>query len=217
MRRLAVGLATLGALALGARPAPGQQVTVGPQFVLASYREVSSGLAYQGAGFGGTVSGQWRRYRAEAVVTRVTLNPSGGSPGLQSFTVTQVDAWVAYDIAAYASVEAGLTHRSPSPAFGAQAVGAVRLGARAFSELGPGATMSFRADYLAAPQFSGGGHASLSLDLGLGLDVRLAGRLHGSAAYAFQHIDRKVSPGGTPEIDAPIQQSTARVGVALGF
>jgi hypothetical protein len=218
MTRSAWGLAIGAACALGTQPGSAQRVTIGPQFVLASYREVSSGLQYQGTGFGGAAVARWRRFSAEAVVTRVTFNPSGSTTTLKSFDATQIDAWLAYDVAPYASLEAGLTHRSPSPEFGAQSVGAVRVGARASSEIGPGATVSFRADYLAAPQFSGGGHASLSLDLGLGLDVRLAGRLHAIAAYAFQHIDRKDNPGGTaPDTPAPIQQSLARLGLGVGF
>jgi opacity protein-like surface antigen len=206
------------ACALAVRAAPAQRVTIGPQFVLANYREVNSVLQFSGTGFGGAAVAHWRRFSAEAVVTRVTFKPSGGATTLQRFDATQIDAWLAYDIVPYASVEAGLTHRSPGPEFGAQAVGAVRVGARAASQIGPGATVSFRADYLAAPQFSGGGHASLSLDLGLGLDVRLAGRIHATAAYAFQHFDRKVNPGGTaPDTPAQIQQSLARVGLGVGF
>jgi len=216
--RPAVGLVLGAACALAVRAASAQRVTIGPQFVLANYREVSSGLQYSGTGFGGAAVAHWRRFRAEAVVTRVTFNPSGGSTTLQSFDATEIDAWLAYDVAPYASVEAGLTHRSPSPELGAQGLGAVRVGARAASEIGPGATVSFRADYLAAPQFSGGGHASLSLDLGLGLDMRLAGRIHATAAYAFQHLDRKVNPGGTaPDTPAPIQQSLARVGLGVAW
>jgi len=49
------------------------------------------------------------------------------------------------------------------------------------------------------------------------LDVRLAGRLHGTAAYTFQRINRKTNPGGTGEIDAPVQETVARVGLAVGF
>ena len=85
------------------------------------------------------------------------------------------------------------------------------------SDLGPGATVLFRANYLAAPKFSGGGRAAFSLDLGLGLDVRLAGRLHGVVEYAFERVNRKTDPGGTGEIAAPIQQTLARVGLAIGW
>ena len=38
-----------------------------------------------------------------------------------------------------------------------------------------------------------------------------------TAAYAFQRINRKTNPGGTGEIDAPIQETVARVGLALAF
>jgi hypothetical protein len=49
------------------------------------------------------------------------------------------------------------------------------------------------------------------------LDVRFAGHVHGTAAYAFQRINRKTNPGGTGEVDAPIQQTLARLGVAVAF
>jgi len=214
--RAAAGVALL-VLASPAAPAQGVTVTVGPQFALASYREVAAGLRYQGTGFGGAVSARYQKLSAEAGVVRVTLDPATGSAATSGFTATEVNAWVAYDVAPYASVEAGFIRRTTDPEFAAQSMGAVRLGARSFYEIGPGATVLFRANYLAAPKFSGGGRAPFSIDLGLGLDVRLAGRLHGTAAYAFQRVNRKTNPGGTGEIDAPIQATAARVGVALAF
>jgi hypothetical protein len=204
-------------LPLALRPAAGQLVTVGPQFVLADYREVASGLRYRGSGVGGALWARRDRLSVEAAVVRLSFDPAAGSTADSGFTATQVDVWVAYDVAAYASVEVGVLHRSADPEFDAQSVGAVRVGGRSFYVLGPGATLVFRADYLAAPKFSGGGHAAVSLDLGLGLDVRLAGRLHGTATYAFSRMNRKTNPGGTGEIDAPIQETVARVGLALAF
>ena len=204
-------------LALALRPATGQLVTVGPQFVLADYREVASGLKYRGSGFGGALWARRDRLSAEAAVVRVSFDPADGSAATAGFTATQVDVWVAYDVAAYASVEVGVLHRGADPEFDAQSVGAVRVGARSFYAIGPGATVVFRADYLAAPKFSGGGRAAVSLDLGLGLDVRLAGRLHGTATYAFTRMNRKTNPGGTGEMEAPIQETEARVGLAVGF
>ena len=47
--------------------------------------------------------------------------------------------------------------------------------------------------------------------------MRLAGRVHGTAAYTFQRIDRRTNPGGTGDVDAPIQETVARVGVSLAF
>jgi len=192
-------------------------LSIGPQVALASYDETASGLSYQGTGFGGVVAGRYGRFSAEGTVVRVQLDPTSGSTATAGFTSTEVDAWVGYDLASYASVEVGLAHRSADPELDGQSMGAVRVGARSFHELGPGATVLFRANYLAAPQFSGGGHASFSLDLGLGLDLRLAGRVHGTAAYTFQRIDRRTNPGGTGDVDAPIQETVARVGVSLAF
>ena len=216
MSRTAAGVAWL---VLASRAVLAQQVnvTIGPQFALGSYREVASGLRYQGTGFGGVASARYRRLSAEAEVVRLSLDPATGSSATSGFTATEVSAWVAYDVATYASVEAGFIRRTADPEFDAQSVGAVRIGARSFYEIGPGATVLFRANYLAAPKFSGGGHAAFSVDLGLGLDVRLAGRLHGTAGYTFQRINRKTNPGGTGEIDAPIQETVARVGLAVGF
>jgi hypothetical protein len=214
--RAAAGVALL-VLVYRAVSAQQLSVTVGPQFALGSYREVASGLRYQGTGFGGAASARYRRLSAEAEVVRLSLDPATGSSATSGFTATEVSAWVAYDVATYASVEAGFIRRTADPEFDAQSVGAVRLGARSFYEIGPGATVQFRANYLAAPKFSGGGHAAFSIDLGLGLDVRLAGRLRGTADYTFQRINRKTNPGGTGEIDAPIQETVARVGLAVGF
>ncbi len=217
MSRVAAGVALL-ALASPAAPAQGGvTVTVGPQFALTSYREVAAGLRYQGTGFGGAASARYRKLSAEAGVVRLTLDPASGSAATSGFTATEVDVWLAYDVAPYASVEAGFIRRTADPEFAAQSLGAVRIGARSFYEIGPGATVLFRANYLAAPKFSGGGHAPFSIDLGLGLDVHLAGRLHGTADYAFQRINRRTNPGGTGEIDAPIQGTVARVGVAVAF
>jgi len=171
MSRAAAGVALL-VLAAPAAPAQRVAVTVGPQFALASYREVASGLRYQGSGLGGTLSARYRKLSAEAGVVRLTLDPTTGSAATSGFTAIDVNAWVAYDVATYASVEAGFMRRTADPEFDAQSVGAVRIGARSFYEIGPGATLLFRANYLAAPKFSGGGHAGFSIDLGLGLDVR---------------------------------------------
>jgi opacity protein-like surface antigen len=212
--RLAAGAV---GLLLVARAAPAQRVTLGPQVALASYREVAAGLRYQGTGFGAAVTARYRNLSADASVLRVTLDPTQGSAATVGFTATEVNAWVVYDVAPYASLEVGLIRRTADPELAAQSVGAVRIGARSFYEIGPGATVLFRAHYLAVPRFSGGGHAGFSLDLGLGLDVRLAGRLHGTAAYTFERINRKTNPGGTGDLDAPIQETVARVGLAVAF
>ncbi len=209
--------ALLAALLVAARPAGAQQAAVGPQAALAEYREVAAGLRYRGAGYGGAASARWRRFSAEASVVRLSLDPAPGGVATRGFTATEVDARLGYDVADYASVEVGILRRTADPEFDAQSVGAVRLGARSAYALGPGATVAFRAGYLAASRFSGGGRAPVALEFGLLLDVRFWGRVRGAAAYQFQRINRKTNPGGTGEVDAPIQESLARVGLALAL
>jgi hypothetical protein len=194
-----------------------QAVSIGPQVALASYREISSGLRYQGSGVGGTLVARFRRLHAEASVIRLSFDPEAGATATGSFKATEVSGWLAFDVASYASVEAGFIRRSVDPAFNAQSVGAVRLGARSFYTLGPGATVLFHADYLAAPHFTGGGSAPFSIDLGLSLDVQLAGRVHATAAYAFQRLDRRTTPPGVTQLDAAIEESLARLGLAVAF
>jgi hypothetical protein len=207
----------LGCVGIAWRPTAAQRFTIGPQAVLVDYREVSSGLRYSGAGFGGLATARYRKLSGAAAVVRLTLHPTSHSTALVGFKATQVDVWVGYDVASNVSLEVGLIRRAVDPEFDAQSVGAVRVGARSAYDLGPGAAVSFRADYFVAPKFSGGGRATLSLDLGLGLDVRLAGRLHGVVDYAFERVNRKTNPGGTGEISAPIQQTLTRVGLGIAF
>src|SRR5256885_15897069 len=137
MSRAAAGVA-LFVLASRAAPAQGVAVTVGPQFVLASYREVASGLRYQGSGFGGAASARYRKLSAEVGVVRLTLDPATGSAATNGFTATEVDAWVAYDLATYASVEAGGSRRTPGPGVAGAAGGGGRPGGRGFCESGAG-------------------------------------------------------------------------------
>jgi hypothetical protein len=217
MSRAGVIGAALALGFIGAASADAQHVTLGPEAALVDYREVSSGLRYSGSGFGGFATARLRKLSATVGVARLTLTPSAGSAAGAGFKATQVDVWVDYDVASYASIEVGVLRRTADPEFNAQAIGAARVGARSQYELGPGASILFRANYLAAPKFSGGGSASFSLDLGLGLDVRVAGRLHGIVDYAFERVNRRTNPGGLGEKDAPMQQSLARVGLGLGW
>jgi hypothetical protein len=217
VRRALPGLAGLSVLTLVGPRIAAQAVSIGPQFALASYREVSSGLRYQGSGLGGALVARFRRLHAEASVVRLSFDPESGATATGSFKATEVSGWLAFDVATYASIEAGFIRRSVDPAFNAQSVGALRLGARSFYTLGSGATVLFHADYLAAPHFTGGGTAPFSIDLGLGLDVQLAGRVHATAAYAFQRLDRRTTLPGATQLDAAIEESLARLGLAVAF
>ncbi len=216
-RPAAVALALLASLALPARSLRGQHVSLGPLWGIADYREVAAGLRYRGTGYGGVVSLRFHRLRAEAAVARLTFDTAGGSTAGQGFKATQIDAWVAYDVSRFASLLVGLTRRTADPEFEAQSIGAVRVGARSAYEIGPGAVVSLRANYLGASKFSGGGRAPFAMELALGLDVRLFGRIRGMGSYEFQRLDRKTDPGGGGTISVPIQQSLARIGAAVAF
>src|SRR4029077_6239618 len=117
VRATAVAAAVLG---LGGGAASAQEITIGPQVVLASYREVVSRLRYSGIGVGGAMSVRFHKLSAEAAVTRVKLDKTDGSAATTGFTATQVDAWVAYDLASYASLEVGVVRRSADPELDAQ-------------------------------------------------------------------------------------------------
>ena len=63
------------------------------------------------------MSARYRRLSADVGLVRLTLDPATGSAATTGFTATEVDAWVAYDVATYASVEVGLIRRTASPEF----------------------------------------------------------------------------------------------------
>ena len=194
--------------------APAQEITIGPQAVLASYREVVSGLRYAGFGFGGAMSVRFHKLSVDGVVTRVKLDTADGSAATQSFTATQFDVWVGYDVAPYASLEVGIIRRTADPELDAQSVGAVRLGARSFYEIGPGATILFRANYLAAPKFSGVGcvgrrrtHFSGSIARPVraapGRSTRRSRRPWGAWGWRSRSRPEDRSPSGTPVPGCP--------------
>src|SRR2546430_17586445 len=79
-------------LALALRPAAGQLVTVGPQFVLADYREVASGLRYRGSGVGGALWARRARVSPEAPPGRGGPGNPGRRAPAAGFTPTPGDA-----------------------------------------------------------------------------------------------------------------------------
>jgi len=198
-------------------PAAAQRITIGPEFAVAESREASSGLRFSGVGPGAEATLVWRRFSADAAVCSLDMTPTSGSAAVSSFRATEIDAWVAWEALNYLSFEAGVTNRTPDAEFAAQSLGAVRVGVRTHYLLGPGATIWLRGDYLAGAQFSGGGTAPLALELSLGLDLALSRHLHAAASYAFQRFDRSTNPGGLPQTSVPMEQSLARIGLALGF
>ncbi len=209
----------LAAVVLAVWPAlvGAQRVTFGPEFGVSEYREAAAGLRYRGLGPGAAARVTFHRFTAEGSFVSLQMDPTDDSQATESFRATLIDAWVRWEALNYLGFEVGLLNRSTDSEFAAQSVGAVRIGARTQAPLGPGADVWLRGDYLAAAQFSGGGSAPIALEIGLGLDVRWSRLLRGSAQYSFQRFDRKTNPAGGPEVNVPIVQSLARIGLAVAF
>ena len=136
-----------------------QLIVIGPQFVTADYRETSEDLHYQGTGFGGALAVSYRKLGLEVAYARLTFDPSDDGDAIEVFDSSQLDVCVRYLVAGPVSAEIGLTNRSISPSFGAQEVGAARVGARLSQLIDPAVRLSLRGNYLAGAKFSGGGSA----------------------------------------------------------
>ncbi len=188
-----------------------QTVSLGVQGALGDYREVSSNLHYTGIGGGPSLAFHVGRFTAEGSVVWITYDPKD-SP-LASFTATQLDGWLGYEIGAGVTAEVGILRRNVSPELTAQEMGAARVGLRYSKVLGPGATVALRGNYLAGAKFTGGGSADMAFELGLLVSAGPQnGRFRVNGEYGFQRIDRKVGDNRVP-----IEQSLVRVGVAVGF
>ena len=194
-----------------------QRFTIGLQFVVADYREVTGNLHYDGIGFGGAAAFALGKLSGDVAVARLDYEPADGSTAVVQFKATQFDARVRYYLASYVSLEAGVTTRKADPEFEAQSLGAVRVGARMSYPIGPAARIALRGNYLAAAKFSGGGSAPIGIELGLAVSGDLLrSRLRLGADYEFQRLDRKTDDG-SGAVDVPIQQSLVRLGAAVAF
>lgn len=194
-----------------------QRVSAGAQGVIADYRETTASLHYRGTGFAGSASFAYSKFSADVAVASVAYEPEADGTGVEKFDALQIDARARYYVASAVSVEVGFTRRSMDPEFAAQSMRAARVGARASHLIGPGVSVSLRANYLAAARFSGGGKAPFGIEVGLGLSVGpWGGPLRLTADYDFQRLNRKTDDG-SGELDVPIQQSLARAGVGVTF
>lgn len=194
-----------------------QHGRVGPDLVGGEYREATANMRYRGGGLGATGSFTFHRVTVEGAIASVQMDPIGGSQATESFKATLIDASLRWDVLDYLGFEVGLTNRDTDSEFAAQSVGAVRVGARTHTLLGPGADIWLRGDYLAGAQFSGGGSAPFAVELGLGLDIQWSKHFRAAAQYTFQRLDRTTNPAGGAEVSVPIEQSLARIGLAVGF
>jgi len=208
-------LATVCALA--AAPAAAQRVAIAPQATLVDYGEVSSALRFRGVGPAVQGSLTFGKFAAEGSFLSVQMDPTDHASVNEGFKATEIVGRVRYEATGYLGLELGLISRTTDSEFAAQSVGAATVGVRAHYLLGPGARVWARGAYLAAATFSGGGSAPLSFEVGLGVDIALVQHVHLTADYGFEKFGRKTNPGGGAEVNAPIEQSQARLGVAAAF
>jgi hypothetical protein len=195
-----------------------QHFSVGPQIAFADYKEVSADLHYRGGGIAAKATMSWKKFSAEAVVSKIKYKPEGGAATAE-FDASEVDVRVRYLIAGPVSGELGFINRKTDPEFEAQSVGAMVVGARIAYLLGPGVRMALNGGVLAGSKFSGGGTASAlgAVQLGLGMTVdALKGRLQFTADYGFQRFSRETDDGSGPA-SAPLQQSMGRLGLSVAF
>jgi len=211
--RLAAGLVLL----IGAAPASAQRVSAGVQLAGAEYAEQGASLRFAGAGGSGYLAFGWRRFGLSFAATHLAMQPSEASDVAEPFDITQTDIRFRVRATELVSVEAGFVHRDIQPLHAAQSMAATRLGAVLNFPLAVGSDVAVRASYLGGGKFSGGGSAPFGVEVGLGANyapwserVRITGDLE------FQRLDRRIT-SGTELLQAPIQNSIARIGIQLAY
>ena len=206
-----------GALLVGvALQAHAQHITAGAQYALAHYAEQGASLRFSGGGPAGHVSVHWRRFGLHAAAARLSFEPSDEA-GVESFDATQIDVRLRVRATELLSVEAGFVDRDVEPLHAAQSFAAVRVGALVSFPLHIGSELTVRTAYLGGSKFSGGGSAPFGVEIGMNVSyapwsarVRLTGDLE------FQRFDRRTDTAGG-ELAAPIQSTTARIGVMVVY
>ena len=196
-----------------------QHISLGPQIAFGDYREVSADLHYRGNGIAAKATLEFKKLSADVVLSKVKYKPVDQNHGTSEFDASELDVRMRYYIRGPFSAEVGFMNRKADPEFEAQSVGAVTLGAYMGYLLGPGVHMSLNGGLLFGAKYSGGGTTSGlgAVQLGLGFTVdALKGRLQVTGDYGFQTFARKVDDG-SGSLNAAIQQSLGRVGLAIAF
>lgn len=209
------GSAVLGVLASWRLAS--QSLAIGPQFLLADYRETFSNLHFTGSGFGAAATLSYKKAAAEVAYASLTYDPADDGDAVTGFKATQFDARLRYYVAGPASLEVGVTSRTVDPEFAAQSAGAARVGVRLSQLVDPAVRLILRGNYLPAAKFSGGGSAAFGLELSLGVSGDFArGRIRLAADYEFQYFNRETDDG-SGAVSVPLQQALLRFGVAGTF
>jgi hypothetical protein len=214
MRRVVLSMA----LTLVATPLCAQRVTLGAEAALMDYREQGAALRFSGGGFSGRAELSIWRLRAQARLTGVHVEGASTAADVtEAFDIVQSELQLRMQVRPRIGVEVGMLSRTMQPEHAAQSMRAWRAGGVFLQPLAPGADVTVRAAYLAATDFGGGGAAPFGFDVGLAVSYGPgAGRVRLTAEYDFQRVDRRTTVGDM-RVDVPIQNATARIGVAATF
>ena len=202
-------------LLLGSSGLEAQRVTAGLGYAFAEYTEQGASLHFAGSGVAGQASVGWGRFDLHVSAASLAFEPEPDAGAVDPFDVVQMDVRLRARVAKRVSVEGGYLQRDVTPLHAAQSVGAARVGAIVDFPLAPGSEVTVRTGYLAASRFSGGGGAPFAIEVGLGASYApWSGRVRVTGDLEFQRFDRSTStPAG--RLAAPIQSSTARIGVSI--
>jgi hypothetical protein len=188
-----------------------QTLTVGVYGLMGTYNEVAA--ANRASGFGGALGADvtvTNKIAIEALGSYASTTPAD-DPTLPAYTVLEGQLHVRYALASVVAVELGYVRRRIDPEFAAQDIGGFSVGARVAQRLADAADIYVRGAFIPISQFSGGGSAALSYQVGFGVSIGpSSARWKVTAEYDFLRFGRTVS-----DADVPIQSETARIGIAL--
>lgn len=192
-----------------------QTIGGGLQYAFATYAEQGASLRFAGGGPSGHVSLGWRRFGLTVGAARFAFDPSHAAA--EPFDMTHSEVRLRVRATRLVSLEAGFVQRDVEPAYAAQSVAAMRVGALVAFPLHIGSDVAVRAGYLGGSRFSGGGSAPFGVEVGLGVTYApWVERLRVTGDLEFQRFDRRVD-GVAGKLTAPIQSTTARIGVLLSY
>jgi hypothetical protein len=188
--------------------AAAQEIRVAGFGVAATNDEVEDTRQARGLGFGVGARVELSQFRVEARYLHAALQADFSIQ--PDYDVDDIDLLATWLWRPYLAPQIGVARRFISPDLAAQDVGVIRIGALSEVRLARIAGMWVRGAYLPLTRFSGGGSASLGLEVGLGVEVGdPAAKLQGFASFDYQRIDRNAAA------EAPLQYSVGQAGVKL--
>jgi hypothetical protein len=188
--------------------AAAQEIRLAGFGVAATNDEVEDTRQARGLGFGVGARVELSQFRVEARYLHAALQADFSIQ--PDYDVDDIDLLATWLWRPYLAPQIGVARRFISPELAAQDVGVIRIGALSEVRLARIAGMWVRGAYLPLTRFSGGGSASVGLEVGLGVEVGdPAGKLQGFASFDYQRIDRNAAA------EAPLQYSVGQAGVKL--